>query len=49
MTKKVQCDCGLVARADDDDTLVDIVQKHAKEVHNMEMSRDQVLAMASPE
>lgn len=49
MTKKVQCDCGFVARADDDDTLVEVVQKHAKDVHNMDMTREQVLAMAAPE
>jgi predicted small metal-binding protein len=49
MAKKVQCDCGFVARADNDDTLVDVVQKHAKEVHNMDLTREQVLAMAKPE
>jgi len=49
MTKKVQCDCGFVARAEDDDTLVEVVQKFAKDVHNMEMTREQVLAMGPPE
>ena len=49
MAKKVQCDCGFVARAEDEDTLVFVVQKHAKEVHDMDLTREQVLAMAKPE
>ncbi len=49
MTKKVQCECGFVARANDDDSLVEVVQTHAREVHNMDMTREQVLAMATPE
>jgi predicted small metal-binding protein len=49
MAKKVQCDCGFVARAEDDDTLVDVVQQHAREVHDMDLTREQVLDMAKPE
>ena len=49
MTKKVQCDCGFVARAEDENTLLDVVQKHAKEVHDMDLTREQILAMAKPE
>ena len=49
MAKKVQCDCGFVAREETDDALVDVVQKHAKEVHNMDLTREQVLAMAKAE
>lgn len=49
MAKKVQCDCGFVARAEDEETLVNVVQKHAKEVHDMDLTREQVLAMAKPE
>ena len=49
MAKKVQCDCGFVAREDTDDDLVEVVQKHAKEVHDMDLTREQVLAMAKPE
>ena len=49
MAKIVQCDCGYVARGETDDELVEIVQQHAKEVHNMEFSREQVLSMAKPE
>lgn len=46
--KQVTCDCGKTIRAATDEDLVDSVQKHAKEVHNMELSRDQVLSMAEP-
>lgn len=47
--KRVACDCGKVIREGSDDALVASVQKHAKEVHEMELTREQVLAMAEPE
>lgn len=47
--KKVACDCGKVIREESDDDLVRAVQRHAKEVHDMDLSREQVLAMAEPE
>ena len=46
--KKVSCDCGKTLTASNDDQLVSDVQRHAKEVHNMNLSREQVLAMAQP-
>jgi predicted small metal-binding protein len=46
--KKVTCDCGKTMRAANDDQLVAVVQKHAKDIHNMTLTRDQVLAMAEP-
>lgn len=46
--KQVSCDCGKVIRQGTDDELVDAVQKHAREVHDMELSREQVLSMAEP-
>lgn len=46
--KQVACDCGKTIREADDDRLVTSVQQHAKEVHNMDLSRDQVLSMAEP-
>lgn len=49
MAKVVQCDCGYVARAETDDELVAEVQQHARETHQLEFSREQVLAMAKPE
>lgn len=48
-SKKVSCDCGKVIREEEDDALVAAVQEHARDVHEMELSREQVLAMAEPE
>ncbi|MDQ2682227.1 MAG: DUF1059 domain-containing protein [Chloroflexota bacterium] len=49
MAKVVRCDCGFVAKADADEELIKTVQAHAQEVHNMDLSDEQVLAMAQPE
>jgi predicted small metal-binding protein len=49
MTKVVRCDCGFVAKSESDEKLIEQVQAHAKAVHDMELSPDQVLAMAQPE
>ena len=49
MAKIMQCDCGHVVRGETDDDLVANVQNHAREVHDMEITREQVLAMAQPE
>ena len=46
--KKVICDCGKVIRESSDDDLVRSAQRHARKVHAMELSREQVLAMAEP-
>lgn len=46
--KQVSCDCGTVIREENDDALVQAVREHAREVHDMELSREQVLAMAEP-
>jgi predicted small metal-binding protein len=46
MAKIMRCDCGLVVRGETDDEIVANVQKHAREVHDMEITREQVLAMA---
>ncbi|MEX2527714.1 MAG: DUF1059 domain-containing protein [Gemmatimonadota bacterium] len=47
-TKQVSCDCGKVIREESDDQLVAEVQRHARRVHAMELTRDQVIAMAEP-
>jgi predicted small metal-binding protein len=49
MTKIVNCECGHVVRGDTDDELVAATQQHAREAHGMELTRDQVLALAVPE
>jgi predicted small metal-binding protein len=46
--KKVTCDCGKTMREADDEALIATVQKHAKDVHNMTLTKEQVLAMAEP-
>jgi predicted small metal-binding protein len=43
----VQCECGFVARGTEEE-LVPVVQRHGREAHNMEATREQVLAMARP-
>lgn len=48
MTKVIKCDCGFVVRGDTDDELVEAATRHAKEVHDMELSTEQILAMAEP-
>jgi len=46
--KRVTCDCGAIIRESSDQALIAAVQKHAKAVHNMNLSPDQVLSMAEP-
>lgn len=46
--KQVSCDCGTVIREETDDQLVARVQEHARGVHNMDLSREQILSMAEP-
>ena len=42
----LQCDCGFVARAKDEDGLVAEVQRHAREAHDMALSRDEAVLLA---
>jgi predicted small metal-binding protein len=44
----VNCACGVVMRGTES-VLVPIVQKHAREAHNMDATREEVLAKARPE
>jgi predicted small metal-binding protein len=48
MTKILNCDCGRVMRGASDDELVAAAQQHAREAHGMELTREQVLALAVP-
>lgn len=43
----VKCDCGFETRGAEEE-LIPEVQKHGREVHNMQVTREQVLAMAHP-
>ena len=49
MTKQFTCECGVVIKGRDDDDLVRQAQQHARNVHRMEITREQVLAMARPD
>jgi predicted small metal-binding protein len=48
MNKIINCPCGFIVKAETDDQLVAKAQQHAKEVHQMDLSREQALAMARP-
>ena len=43
----VKCDCGFETRGSED-VLIPAVQKHGRDAHNMQVTREQVLAMARP-
>ena len=48
MAKIIKCDCGYVVRGDTDSELVDVAQRHAREVHDMELTAEQALSLAVP-
>lgn len=48
VAKQIACDCGYVVVGDTDDVLVADAQQHARAVHGIELTREQVLAMAHP-
>lgn len=47
MTLTVKCFCGAVVQTDREEQLVDQVAAHASSVHDMELSRGDILAMAN--
>jgi predicted small metal-binding protein len=48
MEKVINCPCGYLVTGGSDDELVAKAQEHARQVHQMELSREQALAMARP-
>lgn len=48
MEKVINCPCGFVLKGGSDEEVVVKAQAHAKEVHQMDLSREQALAMARP-
>ena len=48
MQKIINCPCGFVVKGESDEQVVARAQEHAKQVHQMELSREQALAMAKP-
>ncbi len=47
MTKSVTCDCGWSFTGPEDDLVAAVIQ-HGKEVHGLEVTREQALAQATP-
>ena len=44
---QVTCECGFVSRGGTDEVVAE-TQQHGRDVHNMDVSRDQVMAMSVP-
>ena len=45
MTKVVRCTCGIEIRDGDETRLIERVQQHAKEAHDLTLNEEQVRAM----
>jgi predicted small metal-binding protein len=45
----IECPCGTVLRADDEDHVVDAARDHARSVHDMDLSDEQLRAMVRPD
>lgn len=45
--KIVSCECGFTTQGSEDE-VVRATQDHGRDVHNMDLTREQVLAMAKP-
>lgn len=49
MQKIIECTCGFVIKAEDDDELVRMVNQHGRQAHEWpELSREEALALATP-
>lgn len=44
----IECPCGAVVEGTSSEDVIAKAQVHAKETHDMDLSRDQALAMARP-
>ena len=49
MAKVINCECGFTVRGETHDELVEAAQAHAREVHGMELTREQALSLAVPQ
>ncbi len=47
MEKKVTCECGWTFQGSEE-ALISAIQQHGKDVHQMEVTREQALAQAVP-
>jgi len=43
----LRCECGFEARAGDEEALVEVVRRHAREAHGMPLSHDEALVLAT--
>lgn len=48
MEKVINCSCGVAIRGTDEDEMVATAQQHAREVHDMDLSREQASGMIQP-
>jgi predicted small metal-binding protein len=48
MRKIIKCECGFLIQGDNDNELVANGQQHAREHHKLDLSREQLLSMATP-
>jgi predicted small metal-binding protein len=48
MQKVINCPCGYIVKGETENELITRAQQHAKQVHQMDLSREQALAMAKP-
>ena len=44
--RKLQCECGFVARAENEDGLVAEIWRHAREAHGMALTHDEAVLLA---
>jgi hypothetical protein len=44
--KRISCECGFEARAEDEDGLVAEVRRHARDAHGMALSQHEALLLA---
>ena len=42
MRKIVRCSCGMQFQDEDETTLIDLVRRHARDAHALELSDDQI-------
>jgi predicted small metal-binding protein len=47
MLKQVTCECGWSAKGTEDE-LVGMIQKHGREVHGLDVTREQAVAQMQP-
>ena len=47
VTTVLECECGFEAAAEDEQQLVEVVRRHAREQHGMTLSHDEALLLAT--